>query len=258
MEWRSLVRKIILAVGDVGCIYAAYELAKWAEGGRYSPEQLVFHNEIVGILIVMMFVFFNVYGLFSILNKRITEIILNLLVAVMEMFVIAMAVTFFARHFAFSRVVIIYAAFFTFVLLAFWLFIMHKLEFENSPRYSAVIFADDSNQIRLEGKLKNTLYYKRLTSVHFAAQEPNTDRWREQMNEFDLVIIDPSLTLMQRDKLMKYAVGRGKRVIILPTLYELCCRKMPLFIIDDLPAQRVQSMTLTFEQRLLKRALCLL
>lgn len=123
MGYNSLLRKIILIIGDIICLYLATSIAMALELGNKQTDKIAFHLEFLPILVIMMFFMFNVYGLFSLIRKKLVDIFLNLLVAVTNIYIIAMAMTFFFRQFDYSRVVLVYSAVFSFVLLAIWQYI---------------------------------------------------------------------------------------------------------------------------------------
>ncbi|WP_337366052.1 hypothetical protein, partial [Phascolarctobacterium sp.] len=95
MEYNSLFRKIILIFGDVICLYLATSIAMALELGENQTDKITFHLEFLPILVIMMFFMFNVYGLFSLIRKKLVDIFLNLLVAVTNIYIMAMAMTFF-------------------------------------------------------------------------------------------------------------------------------------------------------------------
>ena len=116
MGYNSLLRKIVLIIGDIICLYLATSIAMVLELGNKQTDKIAFHLEFLPILVIMMFFMFNVYGLFSLIRKKLVDIFLNLLVAVTNIYIIAMAMTFFFRQFDYSRVVLVYSAVFSFVL----------------------------------------------------------------------------------------------------------------------------------------------
>ena len=101
--YSSLLRKIVLIIGDIICLYLATSIAMALELGNKQTDKIAFHLEFLPILVIMMFFMFNVYGLFSLIRKKLVDIFLNLLVAVTNIYIIAMAMTFFFRQFDYSR-----------------------------------------------------------------------------------------------------------------------------------------------------------
>ena len=110
MGYSSLMRKVVLIIGDVISLYLATSMAMLLELGKNQTDKIAFHLEFLPILVIMMFFMFNVYGLFSLIRKKLVDIFLNLLVAVTNIYIMAMAMTFFFRQFDYSRVVLIYSA----------------------------------------------------------------------------------------------------------------------------------------------------
>lgn len=220
--------------------------------------QIDFHLRLTVLLSVFLIFFFNIYGLFSLVRKRLTEIFLNLIVAVINIFIAAMAVTFFLREFEYSRFVIIYSAAFGFILLMLWQYVMHKIEVKHLPIPTVFIAAGRDEQQKLETKIRKT-YGLEKSSLKFAnADEENKLNEAETIKQIvacDIVLIGESLPVEQKEHIFRLANEKMKMVILVPTLYEISCSKMYLWQIDDLPTQRVSRMLLTLEQRALKRTL---
>lgn len=250
----SVFRKIILLFGDAMCLYFATIAAIFIENGQITLFKGDFHLRFLTLLIVLMGVFFNIYGLFSLIRKRYTEVILNLIVAVINIFVVAMAVTFIFRDFEYSRVVIIYTACLSFILLVAWMYIMHQWEARNLPQLKILIAAEEAEQDKIKEKMAKT--YGLTSSIIYTASSKKLHGLEAIINNnIDWVVIGESLSITQRENLLKFAKAKQKMIILVPTLYEICCRQMYLWQIDDLPTQRVSRMLLTLEQRVLKRSL---
>lgn len=250
----SVFRKIILLFGDAMCLYFATIAAIFIENGQITLFKGDFHLRFLALLIVLMGVFFNIYGLFSLIRKRYTEVILNLIVAVINIFVVAMAVTFIFRDFEYSRVVIIYTACLSFILLVAWMYIMHQWEARNLPQLKILIAAEEAEQDKIKEKMAKT-YGLTSSIIYTTSSKKLHDLEAIINNNIDWVVIGESLSITQRENLLKFAKAKQKMIILVPTLYEICCRQMYLWQIDDLPTQRVSRMLLTLEQRVLKRSL---
>ena len=215
--------------------------------------QIDFHIRLTVLLSVFLIFFFNIYGLFSLVRKRLSEIFLNLIVAVGNIFIAAMAVTFFLRDFEYSRMVIIYSAVFGFMLLALWQYVMHQIEVKHLPIPTVFVAADLEEQEKLKTKICKT-YGLEKSTLKFISTDNESDTIK-QIKASDIVLIGESLQVEIKEHILRIANEKKKMVILVPTLYEISCSKMYLWQIDDLPTQRVSRMLLTLEQRILKRML---
>lgn len=251
---KSILRKTILLLGNAMCLYLATIAAIFIENGQITLFKGDFHLRFLALLIVLMGVFFNIYGLFSLIRKRYTEIVLNLIVAVINIFVVAMAVTFIFRDFDYSRVVIVYTACLSFILLSAWMYIMHQWEACNLPQIKILIAAAEAEQKKIKEKMTKT-YGLTSSIIYTASSKDLHDLEAVINNNIDWVIIGESLSIVQRENVLRFAKAKQKMIILVPTLYEICCRQMYLWQIDDLPTQRISRMLLTLEQRVLKRSL---
>ena len=249
----QILRKLLLILGDLCCIQIATFLAILIQNTSMRSIQVDFHIRLALLLSVFLIIFFNIYGLFSLVRKRLSEIFLNLIVAVGNIFIAAMAVTFLLRDFEYSRMVIIYSAVFGFILLMLWQYIMHKIELKHLPIPTVFIAADKEEQEKLTAKIRKT-YGLEKSSLKFISTD-NEENTTKEIETSDIVLIGESIPVEAKEHILRIASGKKKMIILVPTLYEISCSKMYLWQIDDLPTQRVSRMLLTLEQRILKRTL---
>lgn len=254
----NIYRKVLLIFGDLCCIQVATFLAILMQSSSMRGMQIDFHLRLTVLLSVFLVFFFNIYGLFSLVRKRLTEIFLNLIVAVINIFIAAMAVTFFMREFEYSRFVIIYSAAFGFILLMLWQYVMHKIEVKYLPIPTVFIAAGEEEQEKLKTKIRKTYGLEKSSLTYAKADSENKLNEIETIKQIaacDIILIGESLPIERKEHILRLANEKMKMVILVPTLYEISCSKMYLWQIDDLPTQRVSRMLLTLEQRALKRTL---
>ena len=251
MNYYPLIRKIILICGDAVCLYLATTAAMLLELGIKQPDKIAFHMQFLPILIVIMLVMFNVYGLFSLVRKRIADIFLNIIVAVINIYVIAMAVTFFFRSFDYSRVVLLYSGAFSLILLFIWNYICHH---KNLPEFSGILFCGKNEAARLQEKIG------KIYGMHKAIQKViteinNSPNWQTCADKYDLIFIGAELDINIKQQIICYGRSAKKQMFIVPTMYEMACKNTSLIIADDVPMQRITRLLLTAEQKILKRML---
>ena len=254
MNYYPLIRKIILICGDAACLYLATTAAMLLELGIKQSDKIVFHLQFLPILIVIMLVMFNVYGLFSLVRKRIADIFLNIIVAVINIYVIAMAVTFFFRSFDYSRVVLLYSGAFSLILLFIWNYICHQWEIKGLPAFSGILFCGKNEAVRLHEKIG------KIYGMHKAIKEVVTaingnQNWQNCADKYDLIFIGAELDISAKEQIICYGRSAKKQMFIVPTMYEMACKNTSLIIADDIPMQRITRLLLTAEQKILKRML---
>ena len=254
LNYYPLIRKIILICGDAVCLYLATAAAMLLKLGIKQPDKIAFHMQFLPILIVIMLVMFNVYGLFSLVRKRIADIFLNIIVAVINIYVIAMAVTFFFRNFDYSRVVLLYSGVFSLILLFIWNYICHQWEIKNLPSFNGILFCGENEAVRLQEKIG------KIYDMHKAIKEVITDigsnpNWQSSADKYDFIFIGAELDIRAKEEIICYGRSAKKQMFIVPTMYEIACKNTSLIIADDIPMQRITRLLLTAEQKILKRML---
>jgi exopolysaccharide biosynthesis polyprenyl glycosylphosphotransferase len=177
----QIFRKLILILGDLLCIQIATFIAIYMQSDSMCSMQIDFHIRLTVLLSVFLIFFFNIHGLFSLIRKRLSEIFLNLVVAVGNIFIAAMAVTFFLRDFEYSRMVIIYSAVFGFMLLALWQYVMHQIEVNHLPIPTVFVAADSEEQEKLKTKIRKT-YGLEKSNLKFISTDNNGNNTNINLN----------------------------------------------------------------------------
>ena len=256
MNYYPLIRKIILICGDAVCLYLATTAAMLLELGIKQSDKIAFHLQFLPILIVIMLVMFNVYGLFSLVRKRLADIFLNLIVAVVNIYILAMAITFFFRSFDYSRIVLLYSGVFSLILLFIWNYICHQWEIKKLPQYTGILFCGEQEAQRLKGKIAKI--YGLDKSVKETITSLTDNNWQQKADKYNLVFIGAELGIAEKEQIVCYGRSAKKQIFIVPTMYEMACKNTKLLIADDIPMQRVTRLLLTTEQKILKRLLDIL
>ena len=212
MGYNSLLRKIILIIGDIICLYLATSIAMALELGNKQTDKIAFHLEFLPILVIIMFFMFNVYGLFSLIRKKLVDIFLNLLVAVTNIYIIAMAMTFFFVSLIIHVLYLFIQRYFLFVLLAIWQYICHQWEWKHFPKQTAVLFAAGEEAARIQNKLAKTYGMEQaLQSVCDSCQQAN---WKQLIDANYYVLLARSCRSRTKKKYWVMHAARRNRYFL--------------------------------------------
>jgi len=237
----------------MACLYIATALAMLLELGFKQTDKIAFHLQFLPILIIFMLVMFNVYGLFSLVRKRLADIFLNLIVAVANIYIFAMAITFFFRSFDYSRVVLLYSGVLSLAFLFAWNYICHQWEVKKLPKFSGILFCGTGEEERLKTKIA------KIYGLEHSIKQVITDiakvDLQQTISAYDLVFIGAELAITDKEQIVRSGRSCKKQIFIVPTMYEMACKNTKLLIADDIPMQRVTRLLLTTEQKILKRLL---
>ena len=98
-------RKLILLFGDIAfMVISAIMTMNLFFGHSLTNFNFGLYINMIPIMIVLMGVLFNINGLFTLERKRYSEILLSLAVAMLNLLIVMMAITFFVREFSYSEV----------------------------------------------------------------------------------------------------------------------------------------------------------
>ena len=162
-------RKLLLLIGDIILIGLAYILATALALDRdVLMGNIYLYSGMLPVILILSGLLLNINGLYSIANKRFAEIILSLGVAIFCVFILVMALSFFVREFAYSRMVLVFSLALEFVFLLVWRHIHWRI------------------------KVKQEIYLNLV-------KECEQDKIKEAMESMDIQIIDPA-NLPDEDK----------------------------------------------------------
>lgn len=248
------LRKLLLLCGDIGIVVLSTYLAVNIVFSYRQPQMnMHIYYSMLPVSIVTSGILLNVNGLFSLSKKKYSEILLGVAVAVFNLLVIMMAISFFLREFAYSRSVLGFAAFFQFVLLALWKYAFWHMERMLIAPRKALIIGGKEESGRVFARLKQhpQLRYE----ICYICTDYDKNEWKKVVSNIDMIIVCSDLDLKSKSEIMHYCQLLDKQVLLIPDVYELFCTGLELDKIDDIPVFRPNYLKPSLEQRSLKRIL---
>ena len=136
-----MLRKLLLLFGDISIIVLSTYLAIKIAFSYITPQQNIdLYYMMLPFNIITAGIMFNVNGLFSIAKKKYSELLLSIVVAIFNIFIIMMAFSFFVREFSYSRSVLVISSLLQVVMLAIWKYAFWRIEtFLTEPRSALIV-----------------------------------------------------------------------------------------------------------------------
>ena len=257
--WRRfpMLKKMILLAGDIGLLVLATYLAVVLVFHDIDPQLVaISYYNMLPVMIIAAGVLFNINGLFSLARKKYSELVLSLSVTVFKLFIIMMAASFFLREFSYSRSVLVVTAILQFILLASWKYVFWRIENMLAMPKNALVIGNQSECARIITRLnaQPQLNY----NVRYICTDCENGPWKKIAEGIDLIIVCADMSLKDKAEIVHYCHTSGKRVFLVPDVYELFCSGVELNKVDDIPVLQPHNLKPTLEQRSLKRMLDLL
>jgi len=249
-----MLGKLILLMGDMGLlVLATYLAVAMVFYDRISQMDLPMYFNMTPIMIVIASVLFNVNGLFSLSRKKFSELLLSLGVALFNLLVVMMAISFFLREFGYSRSVLIITMMLQFVLLAVWKYVFWQAERALNTPKNTLLIGNPMECIRVIARLQSQpqLNYH----VRYVCTDCESETWKNVKEDIDLMIVCAELSLKDKAQIVHYCHTNGKQVFLIPNMYEIFCSGAELDKIDDIPVFHPCYLKPALEQRTLKRIL---
>lgn len=247
-------RKLLLLIGDIILIGLAYILATALILDReILMGNIYLYSGMLPIILMLSGLLLNINGLYSIANKRFAEIILSLGVVIFCVFVLVMALSFFIREFAYSRMVLVFSLALEFVFLSVWRHIYWRIERRLHDQRSVLLIGSEEECSHVYNRLQ---FQPQLNmKLRYVCTDMSGNGWQQAAAKVDVVILCPEMRHRHKVAVMNYCYSKGKQVLLIPNTFELFCSGAELDKIDDIPVFRPQSLLPSLEVRSLKRIL---
>lgn len=202
--------------------------------------------------VVVLCVSFGVYDLYTLAKKRYGEIFIGIALSVFYTFIAIMAASFLFREFSFSRSVLLLTAIWEFVLMNCWQYGWWRIErYLDEPKNALLLGSDEECQrvlARLQHEPQMNYNVQKIMS-----QDAEKEAWLETLPQVDLVIICQDVSLKKKAAIVMQCQKMAKKVVLVPSVYELFCSGLEINKIDDMPFFRPQYLSPSLERRSLKR-----
>jgi len=248
------LRKILLFAGDLVIVtLSSYAAIFIVLSYRDVTLDMALYRGMLPVMLVVVGILLMFNGLLSLIRKSYSEVLIDLAIVMIKMFVIMMAISFFLRDFAYSRSILAVATILQFIALALWNRFYWLREHANMVSRRVLIMGNAQESHILISRLRAHSYLK--DQVKYVCPDYDSGDWKPVMNDVDLVILSSDMKLCDKAAMLNYCQMNGKQVFIIPEFYELHCSNVDLDKIDDIPVFRPRYLSPTTEQRLMKRLL---
>lgn len=246
--------KFLTAVGDTIIVYCCVILALNLTfmNVNITQESLASVKSALPYICISVLILFYVYGLYTILNKSSSEIILSIAIIVFITMFVTMSLTFFLRGFAFPRSTVVFAAIFEFIFLSAWRVLVLKLRQKIHGRQTMIIIGRGEQTI--ESTKKILISAKKIYEVKYVYDLENGFKGAKKLiKQVDHVFICSNISSEEKSIVFSYCMAKDTDVFIIPDLFDISMKNSRISQFDDIPTFRVNSIGITPEQKLLKR-----
>lgn len=243
--------KILFLLGD--CLITAFcvHTALWIVLSVYPvPFKTGIYYQFLPLNIIVMEIFFNIYGLFTLYKKRYSEIFIGIFLSIFYAFIIMMAVSFFTREFSYSRSVLLLTMIFELVVFNLWRYLIWHIFSKFIQTQRVLIIGGKTEQNKIVHRLSKASQLK-YEVVHVLAS--GVEDWEEKLWEVDVAIICSDVANAKKEKIVDVCQKMQKKALLQPSIYELYFNDLNFEKIDDIPFFQPQYLDISLEKRTLKR-----
>ncbi|AJA47775.1 UDP-N-acetylgalactosamine-undecaprenyl-phosphate N-acetylgalactosaminephosphotransferase [Clostridium pasteurianum DSM 525 = ATCC 6013] len=201
--------------------------------------------------IIIYLIFMYVYGLSDLIKQSIGEIIYSVFLTIIMLCISTMAVTFFLRAFSYPRMVILYSSIIQIILLSLWKVFVWKIKRTMYGKKDVIIVGD----VNAEHVAKKILFKQsNLYNIKYICH-PDVNNLFDLINKVEIVILCDDIKGALKDNILDKCLVEQKSILIVPAMSDLALVGSKLNKIDDLPLLRAKSLSLTAEEKVIKRIL---
>ena len=251
-EYRAGLNEFLIYFVDVVIvllsIYITFMLRYNYNPPSYNYDSFILSAPWIAVAyLLLMFVF----GLNDILKQSLGETIYSVFLTIISLMFITAFITFFLRGFSYPRLVLILSTLTQFLLLSMWRGIVWKIRRRaHGIKSSLVIGNDATDSISKKIILKQRDLYR----IKYICSDKSRNL-SKYLDEVEVVFMCNDIDLNLKKEIVDKCLTGRKSIYIIPDIYEIALLNSKLSKADDIPMLKVKKLGLTFEQKLLKRAL---
>lgn len=201
--------------------------------------------------IIIYLIFMYIYGLSDLIKQSIGEIVYSVFLTIIMLCISTMAVTFFLRAFSYPRMVILYSSVIQIIFLSLWKSFVWKIKRVMYGKKDVIIIGgENAEHVAKKILLKQSDLYNIKYICH-----PNFNDLMDLINKVDIVILCDDVKSDLKDRILDKCLVEQKSILIVPAMSDLALVGSKLNKIDDLPLLRAKSLSLTPEEKAIKRVL---
>jgi exopolysaccharide biosynthesis polyprenyl glycosylphosphotransferase len=199
-------------------------------------------------------VLLSMYGVFNMKERSRFDVLYPIIATVFILTVVTMAVSYLTREFAFPRSVIIVGSVFQLILLAVWHVVALRIGQRIHGRQSVLIVGHGAQTRAIGAKITSAESRFFQVTHHFDLDKEQYKDMRRLINRVEHVFICPDVTQTERHKIFSYCISQNTGIFIIPDLFDISIKNGRLQTIDDTPVLKINQLSLTWGQRVIKRA----
>ena len=247
-------RKLAMLLGDIVLISIAYILAVSLVLSRgILTENVFIYTGLLPVLLCVTGLMLNINGLYAILYKRFADVLLGILAAHVCTLILAMALSFLFREYAYSRLVLLAAVLLQCVFLALWRYVLWRAGARVLEKESLMLIGSEEECRRVCYRLHNQPQLK--LKLKYICTDLADGRWQRAAEDVDVVLLCNDIDKGDESGIVDYCYLRGKKIMFQPDMPELLCIGAELGRIDDIPVFRLHNLKPSLEVRTMKRIL---
>lgn len=200
-------------------------------------------------IVAFYLVFMYIYGLTDTLKQSAGEVIYSVFLTVLMLFVSTIALTYMLARYSYPRTVIAYSAVIQFILLSIWRSFLWKLKRMYYGQKDVLIIGEQNAEhvaVKILTKHSDLYNIKYICSSDF-------DNIDKLISKVQIVIVCDDVTLQFKDYVMDFCLVNQKNVLVVPTMSDMSLIGSKLNKMDDLPLLKIKPLSLTIEQKVVKR-----
>jgi len=219
--------------------------------GYPSPVNInPFYDNIPYIIITSVFIFY-ITGITSTYKKPLFENMIVIAISLFLIDVITVAVTFFNRGFAFPRSIFVIGFIIQYILILLCkIIILRFIKRNYKPQSILIITSRDDSELLTEDFLSGIMDDRVESVCKMVGQ--NTYRL---IDKVDKVYVDSGISSKDKMNLIQYCSINNKILYIVPSLAEIVLMNSKVKNYGDTVLLRVEPLSLSFEQKVMKRAM---
>ncbi len=246
------LEKLLILLVDVIIICLSY----YAVMRLWLPAEVLaarhaFFVLLMSIVVAIVILLYITNGLYSTVNKRFSQIIVELSVSYFSAAVLMLGINNILATRPGAWRIPLAGAVLNFVLACLWRRVSWTYERRLRQVRDVMIVGNKEECEHIYRRIQDNPLLD--MNIKYVCTDLSKVDWQQFVNRVDEVILCAELPLKNKSEISRYAIQQGVQIVVLPKSYGMLFQNMELDQIDDIPVYRPKDMMLTLDQRVLKR-----
>lgn len=247
---------LVQFLGNIIAVFLSYVLTFFIKthlGKPYTSQNIEALKVIFPWILISFVILHFIYRLNQLLEMDFYEIFLGIVFSSIFLAILALAFSFFFRAFSFPRSAILYSFIFQIIFLTGFNFFIYQIFLKLVAPIDLLFLTYNENNNIVE-ELQESLINQFNIEV-YTIKDKEDKEIEDTINQYRFIVLDNNIDIKTKEKILLQTIPYGKKVYIIPSLYEIFLQNTKAHFIGDISLLEISTLENLKFEGFLKRIL---